>query len=161
MPVVSVTRLSMPSPDTSTPDNINLYPSSRLASLIIVVVAVTSPVHWAGGAGVWRDAGAWEGGAVTTAEQVQISASGSFVSHRTGRAGTQLEHPPFKGPVGAWIQANISSETWNDWIGQGPKVINELRLDFSREEDQESYDRHMREFLGIDDDLLNELRSTA
>ena len=94
-------------------------------------------------------------------EAEEFAASGSFVCHRTGRAGTQLEHPPFKGPVGAWIQANISSETWNDWIGQGTKVINELRLDFSREEDQESYDRHMREFLGIDDDLLNELRSTA
>ncbi len=97
--------------------------------------------------------------ASTKKEAEAFAASGSFVCRRTGRAGTQMEHPPFKGPVGAWIEANISSETWNDWIGQGTKVINELRLDFSRDEDQEVYDRHMREFLGIDDDLLAELKS--
>lgn len=93
-----------------------------------------------------------------SAEADEIAASGSFICRRTGRAGTQLESQPFKGPVGAWIQENISAETWRDWIGQGTKVINELRLDFSRDEDQETYDRHMREFLGIDDDLLAELR---
>lgn len=65
--------------------------------------------------------------------------------------------PPFKGAIGAWIQENISNETWNDWIGQGTKVINELRLDFSRDEDQETYERQMYEFLGIDDDLLASL----
>ena len=93
-----------------------------------------------------------------SAEAEEIAASGSFICRRTGRAGTHLESPPFKGPVGTWIHENISAETWRDWIGQGTKVINELRLDFSRDEDQETYDRHMREFLGIDDDLLAELR---
>ena len=87
----------------------------------------------------------------------ELAASGSFICRQTGRTGTQLEAPPFKGPIGAWIQENISFQTWNDWIGQGTKVINELRLDFSREEDQESYDRHMREFLGIDDELREKL----
>ncbi|MEE2971889.1 MAG: Fe(2+)-trafficking protein [Planctomycetota bacterium] len=93
-----------------------------------------------------------------SAEAEEIAASGSFLCRRTGRSGTQLESPPFKGPVGVWIHENISAETWRDWIGQGTKVINELRLDFSRDEDQETYDRHMREFLGIDDDLLAELQ---
>ena len=51
-----------------------------------------------------------------------------------------------------WIRDNISAETWHEWIGQGTKVINELRLDFSREEDQAVYDQHMYEFLGIDDE---------
>lgn len=92
-------------------------------------------------------------------EAEAFAASGSFVCSRTGRAGSKMEHPPFKGPIGAWILEHISRETWNDWIGQGTKVINELRLDFSRDEDQEVYDRHMREFLGIDDDLLSELQS--
>ncbi|MCP4837334.1 MAG: tetratricopeptide repeat protein [Phycisphaera sp.] len=87
------------------------------------------------------------------AKAEEIAASGSFICTRTGRTGNQLDSAPFKGPIGSWIQENISSETWNDWIGQGTKVINELRLDFSRDEDQESYDRHMREFLGIDDEL--------
>jgi Fe-S cluster biosynthesis and repair protein YggX len=91
------------------------------------------------------------------AEAERLAASGSFVCRRTGRPGSPLDAPPFRGPIGEWIAANISAETWRDWIGQGTKVINELRLDFSRDEDQETYDRHMREFLGIDDDLLASL----
>ncbi|HMN96317.1 MAG TPA: Fe(2+)-trafficking protein [Phycisphaerales bacterium] len=83
--------------------------------------------------------------------------AGTFVCRRTGRPGTKLDRPPFRGPVGAWIQENISAETWRTWIGQGTKVINELRLDFSRDRDQETYDRHMREYLGIDEELLSEL----
>jgi Fe-S cluster biosynthesis and repair protein YggX len=59
--------------------------------------------------------------------------------------------------VGKWIQENISAETWRAWIGQGTKVINELRLDLSREQDQDVYDTHMREYLGIDNDLHEQL----
>lgn len=95
------------------------------------------------------------------AEADRIAASGSFICRRTGRPGTPLESPPFRGPIGTWIGENISAETWRDWIGQGTKVINELRLDFSRDEDQETYDRHMREFLGIDDDLVASLTGGA
>jgi Fe-S cluster biosynthesis and repair protein YggX len=93
------------------------------------------------------------------AEAQRLADSGTFICRRTGRPGNPLESAPFRGPVGLWIAENISLETGNDWIGQGTKVINELRLDFSRDEDQETYDRHMREFLGIDDDLLAHLRS--
>jgi Fe-S cluster biosynthesis and repair protein YggX len=67
-----------------------------------------------------------------------------------------MPDPPFRGRVGAWIRDHISAETWNDWVGQGTKVINELRLDLSRDEDQATYDQHMYEYLGIDD----EVRST-
>lgn len=87
-----------------------------------------------------------------------LNASGSFVCQRTGRPGHQLDSPPFRGPIGQWIYEHIASETWNEWIGQGTKVINELRLDFSREEDQDVYDRHMYEYLGIDPE---EIRRTA
>lgn len=78
------------------------------------------------------------------------TASGSFVCRRTGRPGTRMNRPPFRGPLGEWIAANISRETWEAWIAQGTKVINELRLDLSRDEDAATYDQHMREFLGID-----------
>lgn len=90
----------------------------------------------------------------------RLRASGAFVCRRTGRPGTKLEKPPFRGAVGQWIFDNISAETWKDWIGQGTKVINELRLDFSRDRDQEVYDQHMREFLGIDGDVLREIGAT-
>jgi len=81
----------------------------------------------------------------------QLAESGAFICKRTGRPGTQLEEPPFRGEVGQWIYENISAETWQEWIGQGTKVINELRLDLSREDHQDIYDQHMREFLGIDE----------
>jgi Fe-S cluster biosynthesis and repair protein YggX len=87
----------------------------------------------------------------------ELREKGAFVCTRTGRPGTQLDEPPMRGPIGAWIRDNISAETWRDWIGQGTKVINELRLDFSREEDQATYDQHMYEFLGMDDALIKRL----
>ena len=81
------------------------------------------------------------------------AASGTFTCSRTGRDGTQLEDPPFRGQIGEWIHANIAAETWRDWIGQGTKVINELRLDLSRDEDSTTYDKHMNEFLGVPEEL--------
>lgn len=80
----------------------------------------------------------------------KLKESGAFVCQRTGRPGMKLPEPPMRGRLGKWIQENISAETWQQWIGQGTKVINELRLDFSREEDQATYDRHMCDFLGIE-----------
>ena len=94
-----------------------------------------------------------------TAERLREA--GAFVCRRTGRPGTKLPGPPFRGPIGAWIGENISAETWRQWIGQGTKVINELRLDFTRERDQELYDQHMREYLGIDDEVMREIGTKA
>lgn len=82
---------------------------------------------------------------------------GSFICRRTGKPGTKMPRPPFKGPIGAWIHENIAKETFDAWIGQGTKVINELRLDLSRDQDADTYDAHMREYLGIDDELYREL----
>ena len=65
-----------------------------------------------------------------------------------------LDGPPFRGPIGEWIAANITSERWEAWIGQGTKVINELRLDLSRPEDSAMYDQHMHEFLGVPPELV-------
>jgi Fe-S cluster biosynthesis and repair protein YggX len=91
------------------------------------------------------------------AEAKQAAPAGTFMCKRTGRPGTKLEKAPFRGPVGEWIAANISAETWREWIGQGTKVINEMRLDLSRDQDSDVYDQHMREYLGIDEALLAEL----
>jgi Fe-S cluster biosynthesis and repair protein YggX len=96
-------------------------------------------------------------GAEVDAAAERLKASGSFICQRTGRPGNKLPSPPFKGVVGQWIFENISAETWKQWIGQGTKVINELRLDFSRDKDQETYDQHMREFLGIDAEVIERI----
>ena len=82
---------------------------------------------------------------------------GSFVCRRTGRPGTKMARPPFKGPIGEWIHANIARETFEQWIGQGTKVINELRLDMSRDEDAATYDKYMEEFLGIDAQMREQI----
>ncbi len=81
--------------------------------------------------------------------------TGGFVCARTGQPGNQMDTPPFKGPVGEWIQQNITKETWQAWIAQGTKVINELRLDLSQDEDAATYDQHMREFLGVDEESVS------
>lgn len=86
-----------------------------------------------------------------------VHPAGSFVCAKTGRPGTPLPRPPFKGPIGQWIHDNISQQTWNDWIAQGTKVINELRLDLSRDADSETYDRYMHEYLGIDEQTLRDM----
>jgi Fe-S cluster biosynthesis and repair protein YggX len=82
------------------------------------------------------------------------AADGSFTCRRTGKPGTKLQRPPLRGPLGLWIADNISAETWNDWIKQGTKVINEMRLDLSRDDHAATYDQHMYDYLGIDDELL-------
>jgi len=91
----------------------------------------------------------------------RLRESGAFVCRRTGRPGTKLPSPPLRGALGEWIFENISAETWRQWIGQGTKVINELRLDFTRDRDQEMYDQHMREYLGIDEEVLKEIAAKA
>lgn len=85
------------------------------------------------------------------------TADGSFVCRRTGRPGTRMSRPPFRGPIGEWIAANIAKETFDEWIGQGTKVINELRLDMSRDEDAATYDRYMEEYLGIDPEMREQI----
>ncbi|MCU0688676.1 MAG: Fe(2+)-trafficking protein [Phycisphaerales bacterium] len=110
------------------------------------------------GAPVPEDAPGKGGGSV----QVGIDQSGPVPDgmircRQSKRIGYRMTRPPFRGPIGEWIAANISQETWTTWIGQGTKVINELRLDLSRDKDQETYDQNMREFLGIDDDVLAEI----
>ena len=67
----------------------------------------------------------------------------------------KLEDAPLPGEIGAWILENVNQDQWNAWIEQGTKVINELRLDFSREEDQKSFEDYMIEFLGIPTEIVN------
>jgi Fe-S cluster biosynthesis and repair protein YggX len=95
------------------------------------------------------------------AQAEQVQASGAFICQVTGRPGAQLPDPPMRGALGQWIFEHVAAETWREWILQGTKVINELRLDFSREEDQRTYDGYMCEFLGIDQKLYEELTTKA
>lgn len=79
---------------------------------------------------------------------------GSFIDQKTGRPGTRLARAPFRNALGEWIQANISKQTWDEWIGLGTKIINELRLDLSRDEHDAVYDYAMRRYLGLNDEQV-------
>ncbi|MBZ0171967.1 MAG: Fe(2+)-trafficking protein [Phycisphaerales bacterium] len=82
---------------------------------------------------------------------------GGFVCQRSGKPGTKLPRAPFRGAFGAWIQDNISKETFDEWIGLGTKIINELRLDLSRDPDDAVYDYGMRRFIGLTDEKYEAL----
>lgn len=77
-----------------------------------------------------------------------------FVCKKTGRPGSPIARVPFRTGVGAWIQENLSDETWKEWIALGTKVINELRLDLSKDEHSLVYDYAMRRYIGLDDETF-------
>lgn len=83
-------------------------------------------------------------------EKPTVEITGDQVLDRlTGTPGNKMPDPPMRGKLGQFIFAHYSMETWRNWIAQGTKVINELRLDFSRDDHQKVYDQHMMEYLNI------------
>jgi tetratricopeptide (TPR) repeat protein len=53
--------------------------------------------------------------------------------------------------LGQRIHDSVCADCWNDWLrNMSIKVINELRLDLSTERGADEYDRHMREYLGLE-----------
>jgi tetratricopeptide (TPR) repeat protein len=87
---------------------------------------------------------------------MEIGSGGGFRCQRptcmAGSRARQLPAPPFKDELGERIQAKVCADCWNSWLRDySIKVINELRLDLSREEHQAAYDRYMLEFLGLEE----------
>ena len=82
----------------------------------------------------------------------------TVLDRRTGKPGNRLPDPPLRGPVGRFIYDHYSAETFREWIGQGTKVINELKLDFSNPDHQQVYEQHMMEWLGFTYEEVEEYR---
>jgi Fe-S cluster biosynthesis and repair protein YggX len=80
----------------------------------------------------------------------------SLVDRRSGKLGTRMPDPPMRGPTGKFIYDHFSQETWREWIGQGTKVINELRLNFADLKHQQTYEQHMLEWLGVTQEEIDE-----
>ena len=80
----------------------------------------------------------------------------AIVDRRTGKPGPRLPDPPMRGPVGAFIYDHYSAPTFREWIGQGTKVINEMRLDFSNPQHQQMYEDAMMEWLGFSQEEAEE-----
>lgn len=84
------------------------------------------------------------------ARKQEVEASGDTVlDRRSGKPQPRLADPPMRGPIGKFIYDHFGQQTWNEWIGQGTKVINELRLDFSNDTHQDVYEQHMLEWLQV------------
>jgi len=84
------------------------------------------------------------------ARKQEVEASGDTVlDRRTGTPQNRLPDPPMRGPTGKFIYDHFGQDTWREWIGQGTKVINELRLDFSNDAHQDIYDQYMLEWLAV------------
>lgn len=84
--------------------------------------------------------------------------SGGFVCRKTGRPGHKMVRPPYSTALGLWIQEHIAQETfYNGWLPTGTKIINELRLDLTRDPDAAVYDHAMRAYLGIDTKTYREI----
>ena len=69
---------------------------------------------------------------------------------RCGRINPKLPKPPFKTAFGQKIFENTCAACWKDAIGQGTKVINELRLPLSDPQAQKLWDQHIAEFLNLE-----------
>ena len=95
---------------------------------------------------------------VTTQKVVEVDPNdpNAILDRKTGKPGLHLPGVPMRGPIGKIILDNYSQETWNEWIGMGTKVINELRLDFSNLEHQKTYEQHMLEWLAITPEEIQE-----
>jgi Fe-S cluster biosynthesis and repair protein YggX len=75
---------------------------------------------------------------------------------RTGRIGQRMAFDPFGDAIGAFIQANVSQESWQAWMEMSIKLVNELRLDLGDAEAQRIWDLQMKDFLNLPDALFAE-----
>ncbi len=83
----------------------------------------------------------------------KIEGVGGFACQRpgclAGPRAVQLQRPPMSDELGQQIYNSCCAECWQEWLGQGIKVINEMRLDLSDEKGQQVYDQYMKEYLGL------------
>lgn len=79
-----------------------------------------------------------------------MAGAGNIVCRRCGRITPKMPDPPFGGEQGAQIHASVCGPCFKEWILQGTKVINELRLNLTEKSGQDIYDQHMKEFLNLE-----------
>jgi Fe-S cluster biosynthesis and repair protein YggX len=75
--------------------------------------------------------------------------SGKIKCSRCGRVAPKMPEQPFGGELGEQIHNSGCGQCFREWIGQGTKVINELRLNLTEKAAQDVYDQHMKEFLNL------------
>ena len=74
---------------------------------------------------------------------------GQIQCKRCGKIKPQLPKPPMRNAFGQEVFENTCPDCWRDAIGQGTKVINELRLPLNDPQADKIWDQHIREFLNL------------
>jgi tetratricopeptide (TPR) repeat protein len=85
----------------------------------------------------------------STSQPAVAVGEGQVLCKRCGNVGPKLARAPFKSAFGEEILAGTCQPCWRLAIGQGTKVINELRLPLSDPQAQKVWDQHIREFLNL------------
>jgi Fe-S cluster biosynthesis and repair protein YggX len=79
----------------------------------------------------------------------EAAAAGKIKCTRCGRVAAKMPEPPFGGDQGMLIHNSVCGPCFREWVGQGTKVINELRLNLTERYGQDVYDQHMKEYLNL------------
>ena len=85
----------------------------------------------------------------STKETEVAVGEGHVKCSRCGRVNRKLPAPPFRNPFGQEIYDKVCADCWREAIGQGTKVINELRLPMNDPQAHKVWDQHIREFLNL------------
>lgn len=80
----------------------------------------------------------------------ELAAAGNISCRRCGKVSPKMAERPFGGELGERIHHSVCGPCFREWIGQGTKVINELRLNLTEKSAQDTYDEHMKEFLNLE-----------
>ncbi|MCL2648734.1 MAG: Fe(2+)-trafficking protein [Phycisphaerales bacterium] len=75
--------------------------------------------------------------------------AGKIKCSRCGRIALKMSERPFSDAIGGHIHNTVCGPCFREWLDQGTKVINELRLNLTEKRAQDIYDQHMKEFLNI------------
>jgi Fe-S cluster biosynthesis and repair protein YggX len=74
---------------------------------------------------------------------------GQVLCKRCGKLAPRLPSQPMRSDLGKLVYENVCAPCWREAIGQGTKVINELRLDLSDPRAQSVWDQNIRDFLNL------------
>ena len=85
----------------------------------------------------------------TAQAPAQAVGEGQVLCKRCGHLAAKLPSQPMRNDLGKQVYENICAACWREAIGQGTKVINELRLDLSDPRAQKIWDQNIREFLNL------------
>lgn len=66
---------------------------------------------------------------------------------RCGKAREGFDRPPFPGPIGARVVAEICQNCWSDWLRQQTMLINHYGLNVMDREARQFLTRNLQAFL--------------